>query len=106
MVIAAIWRTWSDICKAVDKTLACGDAEPFRNYLQSQSRQGQSTRTVARRLAAIRIFMKFRATRGEDPSAILTQLERPKPERSLPKILSRGQVNQLIAAPYLLMPPL
>jgi integrase/recombinase XerD len=54
---------------------------------------------VARRLAAIRIFMKFRSTRGEDPSAILTQLERPKPERSLPKILSRAQVNQLISAP-------
>src|SRR5678816_1358923 len=81
------------------QTLACRDADILRDYLQSQSRQGQSTRTVARRLAAIRIFMKFRATRGEDPSAILTQLERPKPERSLPKILSRAQVNQLIAAP-------
>src|SRR5205085_6077122 len=59
----------------------------------------QSTRTVARRLAAIRILMKFRSTRGEDVSAILNQLERPKPERSLPKILSRAQVNQLIATP-------
>ena len=81
------------------QTLACRDPEPFRAYLQSQSRAGQSTRTVARRLAAIRIFLKFRTTRGEDVSAILTQLERPKPERSLPKILSRAQVNQLIAAP-------
>src|SRR5258706_1090418 len=81
------------------RTLACRDREPFRAYLQSQSRAGQSTRTVARRLAAIRIFLKFRTTRGEDVSAILTQLERPKPERSLPKILSRAQVNQLIAAP-------
>ena len=32
-------------------------------------------------------------------AAILQQLERPKPERSLPKILSRAQVNQLIASP-------
>ena len=31
--------------------------------------------------------------------AILTQLERPKPEQSLPKILSRAQVSQLISAP-------
>ena len=81
------------------QTLACREPEPFRAYLQSQSKRGQSTRTVARRLAAIRILLKFRATRGEDVSAILTQLERPKPERSLPKILSRAQVNQLIAAP-------
>src|SRR5438105_11110248 len=82
-----------------NQTLACREPQPFRIYLQSQSKAGQSTRTVARRLAAIRIFLKFRATRGEDVSAILNQLERPKPERSLPKILSRAQVNQLISAP-------
>jgi integrase/recombinase XerD len=85
--------------RSANETLACRDAECLRDYLQSQSRRGQATRTVARRLAAIRIFLKFRATRGDDPSAILTQLERPKPERSLPKILSRAQVNQLIASP-------
>src|SRR5207249_10964296 len=44
------------------QTLACREPEPFRSYLQSQSRQGQSTRTVARRLAAIRILLNFRAT--------------------------------------------
>src|SRR6185295_1409864 len=36
---------------------------------------------------------------GRNVKAILQQLERPKPERSLPKILSRAQVNQLIATP-------
>ncbi len=38
---------------------------------------------------------------GEDGKSaeILQQLERPKPEQSLPKILSRAQVNQLIATP-------
>lgn len=81
------------------QTLACREAPIFCDYLQSQSRAGQSTRTVARRLAAMRIFFKFRATRGEDLSALLNLLERPKPERSLPKILSRSQVNQLIDAP-------
>jgi integrase/recombinase XerD len=82
-----------------NESLACSDPEFFRAYLQGQSRRGRSTRTVARRLAAIRIFLKFRATQGEDVAGILYQLERPKPERSLPKILSRAQVNQLIAAP-------
>ena len=81
------------------QTLACGEAPIFCDYLQSQSRAGQSTRTVARRLAAMRIFFKFRATRGEDVSPILSLLERPKPQRSLPKILSRAQVNQLIGTP-------
>lgn len=74
-------------------------ADDYRAYLQSQSRQGQSTRTVARRLAAIRVFLRYRMNLGEDVGEVLTQLERPKPERSLPKVLSRAQVNQLISAP-------
>src|SRR5204863_5408363 len=70
-----------------------------RTYLPSQSRSGKSTKAVARRLAAIRVFLRFLTVGGRDSGAILQQLERPKPERSLPKILSRAQVNQLIAAP-------
>jgi integrase/recombinase XerD len=76
------------------RTLASATADDYREYLQAQSRRGQSTRTVARRLAAIRVFLRYRDARD-----ILQQLERPKPERSLPKVLSRAQVNQLIAAP-------
>jgi integrase/recombinase XerD len=74
-------------------------AEDYRLYLQQQSKDGRSTKTVARRLAAIRVFLRFRTTLGEDTTAILDQLDRPKPERSLPKTLSRSQVNQLISAP-------
>lgn len=80
-------------------TLLRARAEDLRAYLQSQSRKGRSTRTVARRYAALRVFLKFLAAEGHDVGALLQQIERPKPERSLPKILSRAQVNQLIAAP-------
>lgn len=80
-------------------TLLQARAEDLRAYLQSQSRKGRSTRTVARRYAALRVFLKFLAAEGHDVGAVLQQIERPKPERSLPKILSRAQVNQLIAAP-------
>lgn len=82
-----------------NKTLASAQADDFRSYLQSQSRSGQSTRTVARRLAAIRSLLRYQVGQGRDTSAILQQLERPKPEQSLPKVLSRSQVNQLISAP-------
>jgi integrase/recombinase XerD len=81
------------------KTLLTAGADDFRAYLQDQSRRGKATKTVARRLAAIRVFLRFLASTGRDGSAILQQLERPKPERSLPKVLSRAHVNQLIAAP-------
>ncbi len=80
-------------------TLTTASPDNLRLYLQNQSRIGQSTRTVARRLAAIRIFLRFLTARGHDYSKALDELERPKPEQSLPKILSRSQVNQLIAAP-------
>ena len=81
------------------RTPTNAEADDFRLYLQHQTRIGQSTRTVARRLAAIRVFLRFLPTLGHDRANVLQQLERPKPEQSLPKILSRTQVNQLIAAP-------
>jgi integrase/recombinase XerD len=81
------------------KTLATAQADDFRAYLQDQTRRGQSTPTVTRRLAAIRVFLRYLVTMGVDTTAILAQLERPKPQRSLPKIMGRAQVMQLINAP-------
>ncbi|HMB95684.1 MAG TPA: site-specific tyrosine recombinase, partial [Tepidisphaeraceae bacterium] len=80
-------------------TLNRAAPDDFRAYLQNQTRRGQSTRTVARRLAAIRSLLRFQIGQGIDTGPILQQLERPKPERSLPKILSRAQVNQLLSSP-------
>ena len=74
-------------------------ADQFRAYLQDQTHLGRSTKTVSRRLAAIRVFLRFLASIGHDRAHVLQQLERPKPERSLPKVLSRQQVAQLIGAP-------
>jgi integrase/recombinase XerD len=82
-----------------DKTLTSAGADDLRAYLQGQTRLGRSTKTVARRYAALRVFLKFLAGEGHDVAALLQQIERPKPEASLPKILNRAQVNQLIAAP-------
>ena len=75
------------------------EARDYREYLHDQSRGGKSTRTVARRLAAIRVMLRFFASEDGKSAGILQQLDRPKPEQSLPRILSRAQVNQLIGAP-------
>jgi integrase/recombinase XerD len=80
-------------------TLTAATGEDLRLYLQNQTRVGRSTKTVARRFAALRVFLKFCAGEGHDVADQLQQIERPKPERSLPKILNRAQVDQLIAAP-------
>ena len=81
------------------KQLSTAAADDFRFYLQDQSRNGQSTKTVARRLAAIRIFLGFLQTLNINTKSILDQLDRPKPEQSLPKILSKAQVALLINTP-------
>lgn len=76
------------------------DAEAWESYIQSNSRRKLKTRTVARRVAAVRSFLRFQQiVQSRDVDAILERIDRPKPERALPKILSRDLVNKLIAAP-------
>ena len=81
------------------KTFLTAAADDLRAYLRDQTRRGRATKTVSRRLATIRTFLKFLAGEGHDRSNVLQQLERPKPQRTLPKVLGRMAVNQLIAAP-------
>ena len=81
------------------KSLQAATADDFRLYLQAQTTAGQSTKTVARRLAAIRVYLRFCEVIGHDRKAVLEQLERPKPEHDLPHVLSEAMVARLIAAP-------
>ena len=69
-----------------NRTLINAEVNDYREYLHAQSRGGKSTRTVARRLAAIRVMLRFSPENQKRKSAkILEQLDRPKPEQSLPK---------------------
>lgn len=80
--------------------LETADAEAWESYIQSNTRRHLKTRTVARRVAAVKSFLRFQQTVfSRDVDAILERIDRPKPERSLPKILSRDLVNKLISAP-------
>ena len=85
--------------KLTGRTLDTAVADDFRGYLQQQSRNKQSTKTVARRLAAIRVYLRFCETCGTPKREILDQLERPKPEHDLPMVMSADQVARLIEAP-------
>ena len=80
-------------------TFTTASADDYVGYLHGQRRVKKSTKTVARRIAAIRVFLRFLSGEGHDVDKILQQIERPKPERSLPKVLGRAQVDALIAAP-------
>lgn len=88
-----------DYLLAHSSSLTAADALDWRSYLQQQTLDQKSTHTLARRLACIRAFLEYLRQRGHDTDPILQQLEAPKPERPLPHVLGREQVNRLIAAP-------
>jgi len=100
--IHAYRRDMEDFCDFLDdrkRSPASAEVEDYHLYLQSLTRRKRSTRTVARRVAALRTFLNFLQSQGKDVRKIQDRLERPKPERDLPLVLSREQVNRLIAAP-------
>jgi integrase/recombinase XerD len=87
----------SDYLGGRRRTVATATTTDLRAYLGELAKRGLAASSVARRLSAIRQFYRFlyaEGHRGDDPSAIL---EGPKRGRPLPKILSVGEVDRLIA---------
>lgn len=72
--------------------------DALRRYVQGLADAGLKPSTAARRLSALRQFFRFLAQegiRGDDPSALL---DAPRRARALPKLLSEGEVDQLLSA--------
>ena len=79
-------------------SLAEAGAEAVEAYFADLSRRGLSPATAARRRASLRQFYRFvlaEGWRSDDPSR---RLDAPRRGRPLPKVLSRAEVDQLIAA--------
>ena len=79
------------------RSIADASTEDLRDYLSSLGRRGFAAASVARRLSAMRQLYRFlyaEGKRADDPSAII---EGPKRGRSLPKVLSIGDVDRLLA---------
>jgi integrase/recombinase XerD len=73
-------------------------AEDIEAYFHAQGARGLSPATAARRRAAVRQFYRFvlgEGWRKDDPSR---RVDAPKKGRPLPKVLSRVEVEALIAA--------
>jgi integrase/recombinase XerD len=72
--------------------------EAVEAYFADLSRRGLSPATAARRRSAVRQFYRFCLAEGwrtDDPSR---RVEAPRKGRPLPKVLSRDEVDRLIAA--------
>ncbi|HLN64609.1 MAG TPA: site-specific tyrosine recombinase XerD [Symbiobacteriaceae bacterium] len=69
------------------------------NYLMYLQSQGKATATIARRLAALKAFYQFLVRENRIPSDPTANLESPKLEKRLPKVLTVQEVERLLAQP-------
>jgi integrase/recombinase XerD len=92
-------RDLADFAADLDRAggnIATADSDALRAHLGRLAKRGLATATVARRLSAIRQLYRFlysEGHRGDDPAAAI---EGPKRGRSLPKVLSIKQVDDLL----------
>jgi integrase/recombinase XerD len=80
------------------RDLSDASAEDVEAYFADMGARGLSPATASRRRAAVRQFYRFvlgEGWRSDDPSR---RVEAPRKGRSLPKVLSRAEMNALIAA--------
>ncbi|HXI03594.1 MAG TPA: site-specific tyrosine recombinase XerD [Candidatus Saccharimonadales bacterium] len=72
-----------------------------QSYLRDLRLRGLSPRSISRALASLRVFFRFLRQEGrtrEDPTA---EIDGPRVERTLPRALSRAEIERLLSAPDL-----
>jgi integrase/recombinase XerD len=82
------------------KSIAVATTDDLRAYIATLARRGFKASSVARRLSAVRQLFRFlyaEGHRGDDPAAVI---EGPKRGRPLPKVLSIGEVDRLLATAH------
>jgi integrase/recombinase XerC len=74
-------------------------ANDFRDYLFALMKRGQARSYVRLQFSAFRTFYRFLAERKKLPRDPMRELQLPKIEKKLPLVLTRQQVEELLAAP-------
>ncbi len=80
------------------RDLADAAAEDIEAYFQALGERGLSAATAARRRASVRGFYRFVLGEGWRKDDPVRRVDAPKQGRPLPKVLSRGEVDAIIAA--------
>ena len=95
----ASYRTWRD---GGFSSWREATADDFRDYLFALMKQGFKRATIRLRFAALRSFFKYLVLRRGLGRSPVAEVQLPKPERSLPVVLTIAQINELLDIPLLL----
>jgi integrase/recombinase XerD len=68
-------------------------------FLARLRRERYATASVARKLAAVRAFLKFLQREGEVAGDLAGSVEYPRPAKPLPKTLTEGEIVRLLRQP-------
>jgi integrase/recombinase XerC len=77
--------------------------DDFRAFVRFLGRNNLSRAAVQLRFSALRTFYKFLIRHGAAESSPIKNLSLPKPEKRLPKFLTRQQMEALLVAPFELL---
>lgn len=94
--LLAYRRDLEDFCEKSPATLGYASSDHLRAYLARLHRDGLKAGTVARRLSALRQFYLFLYTDGLRKDNPAKNIESPRPEQRLPKVLSEQDVDRLL----------
>lgn len=92
----AAYRSW---CGDRFTSWRDAEADDFRDYLFALMKQGLKRATIRLRFAALRSFYKFLVLRHGLGKSPVAEVQLPKPERSLPVVLSIAQIDELLGMP-------
>jgi integrase/recombinase XerC len=76
---------------------AAADLELLRDWLWRGSGSGLAKSTLGRRAAAARGFTRWLVSTGAAPADAGARLKAPRPDQHLPRVLSRPQIDQILA---------
>ncbi len=84
---------------ATQAVTATGDLDLalLRDWLWHGANAGLATATLARRSASARAFTVWLVSAGIEPADVGQRLRAPRPDRHLPRVLTRAQVGELLA---------
>ncbi len=75
-------------------------ADDFRDYLFALMKKGQARSYIRVQFSALRSFYRFLVQRKNLRRDPVRELQLPKAEKKLPLLLTRGQIDELLSAPF------